>query len=193
MKRLSFQRMLGIKRQNYEFQLFSAHKPFKMSCSRWWQLFRKIWRDISLPLSLSLCLSLPGIVENLEFRKKKVQTCNMEPNHMINDSFSLEEFGVNFACQNQIQKHNNNFLCPQTCNSEANHKLNGPFCDHSKGRVFFGNHRPGFLSHFQILFSFFVDFFCLIPEILSILGLLYIYNTCTPTKPIHFDDVRQSF
>ena len=40
----------------------------------------------------------------MEFRKKekKVQTCNVEPNHMQNDSFSLEEFGVNFACQNQI-------------------------------------------------------------------------------------------
>ena len=74
---------------------------------------------------------------------------------MLNGSFSLEEFGVNFACQNQIQEHNNNFLCPQTCNPEANHKLNDPVCDHSKGCVFFAIIDPDF----WVFFGFYLRFF----------------------------------
>ena len=89
---------------------------------------------------------------------------------MLNDSFSLEEFGANFACQNQIQEHNNNFLCPQTCNPEANHRLNDPFCDHSKGCVFLPSSTRIFEPFSDSIFVVFLDLFFEIPEILSILG-----------------------
>ena len=93
-------------------------------------------------------------------------------------TISLEDFGLKFACQNQIHQHNDNIWWSFQRPKEPNHKLNDRFCDHSRGTLFLPIIDPDFWTFWDSIYRFFFGpFFFLKIQRFYLLqdGYIYIY------------------